>query len=699
MSAPRSAADAAGAKPAPAAHARPSALRRRSSTPDAQAESLQKAVLLGWLARLRYLHSACGHPLLQALALSLWTGGRGCCQEPPLQQLLEGFDMKAVCAEAPSGSALTPLLLACRAAQQRRGHPNEVAVCFVALCRALDIPARLVLAFDAGSTSAPRHGEAAAGGARAGGAAPRAGAVRGPAAGAAEPSAGRERQPSPKAAAPPAGKAAAGPSAEQGHQPRAKLATTPSGRIRLGKPLSADVRKLVGMGFDPEASLAAVLQSSEEGGSQDCFVRALRLLMDYGRSLGPRPSRRESSSGRQGGRAAPEAPAPEPRPAASQTREPVAAAAQQEEAQAVVSVWPEAWDCEAGRWVAVDTVSMFLARDPVVEWIHRGTPMLWVCAADDGLLGGEHCALVDVTQRYSPSWHRVQEARGSLGLQRWWEEAIVRLSSMQPVQPRRMPAAAKAGAKGQAGSQRKRRRGADEPAPAEAGGKPRPKSAKLRALLVKFGSKSEELRGWLRRRGFLPWQNSRDKRERALAQWVQGIREAHAGGHLSPEQVEALECMKGWTWQHRGGRAGGAGRQKPAAKDDASASDEEQGLDSHEAWLLQWLRLTMQRLAAELMRQPSPAARRARLRQWQLSYHPDKNPGRGNEVMPIFCWVQSCWNQEFRSAELWEPPAEAPCPGSGGAGETASSPAAAPLRPALPSSDEGGVGRGVAAAA
>lgn len=94
------------------------------------------------------------------------------------------------------------------------------------------------------------------------------------------------------------------------------------------------------------------------------------------------------------------------------------------------SMWPEVYDVESGGWVAVDLMFDFVARDPVVEWMHRGTPMLWMCAADDGLQGGNHCILRDVTSRYSPSWWRVQQARGPKRLQKWWEEALEALSSL-----------------------------------------------------------------------------------------------------------------------------------------------------------------------------------------------------------------------------------------------------------------------------
>merc|ERR1719442_337021 len=77
----------------------------------------------------------------------------------------------------------------------------------------------------------------------------------------------------------------------------------------------------------------------------------------------------------------------------------------------------------------------------------------------------------------------------------------------------------------------------------------------------------------------------------------------------------------------------------------------------------------MQRLAAELARyHGDPAARRARLRQWQRAYHPDKNPGRDAEVLPIFRWVQTQWDQCFRSATDAPDASAAPGGSTGGSG-------------------------------
>ena len=89
----------------------------------------------------------------------------------------------------------------------------------------------------------------------------------------------------------------------------------------------------------------------------------------------------------------------------------------------VVTVWPEAYDADAESWVAVDLVYSFLARNPHVEWLHRGTPMLWVCAVDAGSQSGNH--LRDVTPRYSPTWWRVEQARGSRVVQNWWSGVVI----------------------------------------------------------------------------------------------------------------------------------------------------------------------------------------------------------------------------------------------------------------------------------
>merc|ERR1711972_564316 len=61
-----------------------------------------------------------------------------------------------------------------------------------------------------------------------------------------------------------------------------------------------------------------------------------------------------------------------------------------------------------------------------------------------------------------------------------------------------------------------------------------------------------------------------------------------------------------------------------------------------------WVSFTIQQLITELASQPDIDARRSCVRRWQLQYHPDKNPGRAVEVMPIFRWVQSLWDCQFR---------------------------------------------------
>merc|ERR1712224_257299 len=99
---------------------------------------------------------------------------------------------------------------------------------------------------------------------------------------------------------------------------------------------------------------------------------------------------------------------------------------------------------------------------------------------------------------------------------------------------------------------------------------------------------------------------------------------------------------------------GGAKRSSASSGAAAAGQGTAQQLESNEGpdgdWLKRWVQLTLQRLSAELARQPDAAAKRNRLRNWQRMFHPDKNPGRESEVQPIFRWVQDGWNREFRSA-------------------------------------------------
>lgn len=91
---------------------------------------------------------------------------------------------------------------------------------------------------------------------------------------------------------------------------------------------------------------------------------------------------------------------------------------------APISVWLEVCEVGTDRWLAVDPVFLEALRSPATQWMHRGTPMIWVCAADDRLRGGDACLLRDVTHRYSPVWWRVEQARGPVALLEWWHQTL-----------------------------------------------------------------------------------------------------------------------------------------------------------------------------------------------------------------------------------------------------------------------------------
>ena len=45
-----------------------------------------------------------------------------------------------------------------------------------------------------------------------------------------------------------------------------------------------------------------------------------------------------------------------------------------------------------------------------------------------------------------------------------------------------------------------------------------------------------------------PSKNSKDKKRRAVGQWIEEQRQAYENGTLSQEQIEKLEGVPGWTW-------------------------------------------------------------------------------------------------------------------------------------------------------
>eukprot|EP00928_Gymnodinium_smaydae_P011574 TRINITY_DN14254_c0_g1_i2.p1 TRINITY_DN14254_c0_g1~~TRINITY_DN14254_c0_g1_i2.p1 ORF type:complete len:714 (-),score=154.78 TRINITY_DN14254_c0_g1_i2:100-2241(-) len=533
----------------------------------------------------------------------------------------------------------------------------------------------------------------------------------------------------------------------------------------------------------------------------------------------------------------------------------------------VVTAWPEVYDASEGCWVAVDLVFDFLAKEPVIEWAHRGTPMLWVLAADDALRGEgdpSRCILRDVTPRYSPCWWRVEQARGSRQMLRWWDDALRQLSgdaweklpenvdgaeatartraqsfaaeaddldtaclrqrrlsggvpttraalkshavyvlesdlrpwevirpeakavaivsasrvylrkhvatarSLQQwrklgfairegeapcAEARRTkaalfaewqtvaaPAAASATrskaerppklrrlrwkappSSTAAGGQGKKRR---RKASAEEGeiGFPQLKAPKKqrRKTFPGFEKGLAELREWLEARGCLPWEKSGDSAERRLAAWVRKVWAARGLGRLSTAQRRTLEELEGWSWGSApeapeeaedddadggdgepatagaaagGGADGGsasasaagqAGRKRPrGGAGEAPPAEAAAAASSGEAddWLHKWLQCTLQRLQADFSRQPDATARRLRLRQWQRDYHPDKNPGRAHEVLPIFRWVQARWEEQFRGSESGGA-AGSQAAGNGADGAAAAAAAGKPAPPA-----------------
>lgn len=796
----------------------------KAEGPRIAAQNLQKARLLAWVARLRHLHSACSHPFLQAVVLSVWGSFR--LVSPPLAELLERFSVTATHADTESPCS-TPLLSACQAARRGQGTPTDLAVCFVALCRALDIPARLVLALDPGSTSSPSAGAGK------------------------EPGKTSSNAKSRRASMQSQSRC----SLDGMHQRGSACSSAANkGVIEVDDDAHPLQQQLVSMGFSNDAALSALLQAEQEG-SADVLSRATDLLLTYDAAGGAASA---SSSTPSQANAFQDSSSICPRCTRFQATGSFCGACgarmraggadgaadtlqEEEEEQPVVTAWPEAYDFETGRWVAVDVMFGDIVKDPRVEWVHRGVPMLWVCAADDGLRGASgHCILRDVTPRYSPSWWRVEQARGHRVVQRWWEEeALQKLSTWQPIhlaltdnsrggsvvaqcaaaaeiaadadqrdvqalKARRMSdampttkaglkhhkryasvadlsrhevlkpgarpvnvvagaavylrtdvaraltapqwqklgrrvkadeapcktvAAAKAVTerakkrwgegpcdlfgdwqteiedclalpsleessrtrkqalprskigfkKANAAAARKRMRGKTQDVAAELSLPALPAPKKLPKAKAKqgpglafrmpsFKAHLAKLQAWLDKFGFLPYERSSNAEERQLGLWISKAVDAYAKRRLSQQQIDMLEQVEQWEW---GGVEGGAatgepedGGSKPAAAEHGPQRGQKRGrgkeqgsqaggsaTQSEDNSMEQWSQLTMQRLARQLTKQVDAAARRSCLRTWQRVYHPDKNPGRSDEVLPIFRWVQACWDRDFRAAD------------------------------------------------
>ena len=131
---------------------------------------------------------------------------------------------------------------------------------------------------------------------------------------------------------------------------------------------------------------------------------------------------------------------------------------------------------------------------------------------------------------------------------------------------------------------------------------------------------------------------------------------------LSPKHIAFFTSIRGWRWAARASNAGstdgvaaGASAKvklepREAEPSIAKAASVEEAKPQNTGNVEQWIRQTQRHLTQQLarLRPTDIGGRRNLLRAWQLEYHPDKNPGRSDEVMPLFRWVQSLWDRQFR---------------------------------------------------
>ena len=310
-----------------------------------------KVQLLAHLARLQYLHRSCTSTALQAVVLSIWGGRPTRCllhpicasdaaivadtrRPPSPQELLQKFRVDI--RPAPSREQLTMLARALEAARSRKGHPTELAVCFVAFARAFGALARLVSSFDVDGTVVV------------------------------------------------VGK------------------VDPADRDHVVPKIREDVPKLRGVSAGKSVGL---LQGFNGGQKENPAAKLTGSVTNH--VVNDSLLKRLSNECRAGDDTGPSK-----------------ATAGLENVQ----VWPEVYDPAAGQWVAVDIVCETIVTNRALEWIHRGTSMLWVCAIHGNSC---NCEIEDVTEAYWNAPCRIQ-ALQDLGLTRmhhdWWPRTLAALS-------------------------------------------------------------------------------------------------------------------------------------------------------------------------------------------------------------------------------------------------------------------------------
>ncbi|CAK9084948.1 unnamed protein product [Durusdinium trenchii] len=685
--------------------------------------AFQRAQLLSWLARLRYLHSVCCNEFLQSVCLSIWSSSLA-ARTP--DELLDRFRKELVFdhVEAEPNEQSSPLSRAVRCAQQRQGRPLELALCFVALCNALGSwSARLVLAFDL-----------------------------------------KEPQKLPRSVkhdSPEEQKAEAAEAVELDEDEELPL----EGAAREA------ANRMVEMGFDKEKAVEVVLEAEAEVGAERCLQRAMELIVDTVPFHTPRKSRktsdatstrRSTSSRKTGGGVTCEKCNEAFQTGAfcgtcgARLRQGGAtgsadAPVETDTDEFSVTCWAELYDASAEKWVAVDVAFGDLVRFPVVEWLHRGTPMVWICASSRN-------GSVDVTPRYSPRWWEVElarEPRGSRPLQNWWNELLegtvvlseaeiqdqaflakrrqmggvptslkafknhpvyrlgpAKTETLRPgshavqtvegqlvyfhkdIVPLRSVAGwRRQGRKLKEGEQPIQISGSDALALVPLGEKPTkaahssslyaewqtealsaedlvrrrsstrrasglpelPAPVKKRKVAEKplkgFDKMIKSLRSFVETEGYLPYKKGGKEGEKDLALWVMTAQKAYQRGALPKEQKDALEALEplldDFTWAGEEEEEELNEEKEDKVEDAKDAADG--GPDGPEDEAARWTQHVLQRLERQLLKADA-AERRKLLRGWQLSYHPDRNPGRADEVKPLFQFVQARWDREFKKA-------------------------------------------------
>lgn len=212
------------------------------------------------------------------------------------------------------------------------------------------------------------------------------------------------------------------------------------------------------------------------------------------------------------------------------------------------------------------------------------------------------------------------------------------------------------------------------------GAKPQKKRKYTIPALEPFDERAKELQQWLNDRGLLPWKKSYDPQEARLGRWVEAVTNVRQRRQLDASHVESL-AARCPAWDLESHIRDGPGNSqsdkrkekeptnskskkneqqkdtceekeqtKPPEEDEASRQKDRVSLDEGACVRdIQWIRRTIMGLNLRYARCSGKTEKRALLRKLQLEFHPDKNPIDAHRIRPVYDFVQTLWDSQFKS--------------------------------------------------